>query len=157
AGNNIGNYVFARIGQRALNDDRTFITKVYQDLLHRRVDPQGLASWETQLTQGVSRAQVAQAIMMSPEGLESQVTDLYSRILHRLPDASGLNTYTTLLAQGGNLTEVEAALIGSQEYFVVRGGGTIKGFLQAVYSDTLNRAPDAAGGAGFTQQLNAGV
>jgi hypothetical protein len=38
-----------------------------------------------------------------------------------------------------------------------RGGGTIAGFLQAAYSYALNRAPDAAGAADFTQQLNAGV
>jgi hypothetical protein len=156
AGNEIGNYLFTRIGLRTLNDDQAFITKVYQDMLHRRVDPQGLASWDGQLNQGMTRAQAAQAIMMSPEGLASQVTDLYIKTLHRLPDASGLNTYTTMLAQGGNLTEVEAALIGSQEYFVVRGGGTLNGFLQAAYTDVLNRAPDAAGAAGFSQQLSAG-
>jgi hypothetical protein len=156
-GNAIGGMVFSSIGQRVLNNNRAFINKVYQDMLHRAADAGGLANWEAQLNQGVTRTQVAQAIMMSEEGLASQVTDLYSQILHRLPDAAGLATYTKFLAQGGNLTDVEAALIGSQEYLTVRGGGTIEGFLQEVYSDTLNRAPDAAGAANFTQQLNAGV
>jgi hypothetical protein len=157
AGDAIGGMVFSSIAQRALNDNRAFVNKVYQDILHRAADPGGLASWEAQLSQGMTRTQVAEAIMTSPEGLASQVTDLYSRILHRLPDAAGLDNFTKSLAQGSTLTEVEAALIGSQEYFTVRGGGTTDGFLQALYSDALNRAPDAAGAADYTQQLNAGV
>ena len=145
------------IGQRVLNDNQAFINKVYQDILHRAADAGGLANWEAQLNQGMTRTQVATAIMMSQEGLESQVTDLYTQLLHRQPDQAGLDTFTTFLAQGGTLTDVEAALIGSQEYFTVRGGGTTAGFLQAVYTDALNRRPDAAGAADFTQQLNAGV
>src|SRR5207245_7956715 len=41
-------------------------------------------------------------------------------------------------------------------YFVVRGGNSTDGFLKAVYADELNRAPDAAGSTGFSQQLHAG-
>jgi hypothetical protein len=156
-GTEIGDYVFARTGLRAMNDDMAFINKVYQDMLHRRADPTGLASWQAQLNQGISRAQVAAAIMTSPEGLTSQVTDLYTRLLHRPPDPSGLTTFTTFLAQGGTLMQLEAILLGSQEYFAVRGGSSTDGFVQAVYADVLNRTPDAAGAAGFTQQLNAGV
>jgi hypothetical protein len=156
-GTNVSNYVFPKIGQRLLTDNQAFINKVYQDMLHRAADAAGMASWEAQLNQGMTRAQVAEAIMTTQEGLESQVTDLYSRLLHRLPDPGGLASYTNFLAQGGTLTDVEAALIGSQEYFTNRGGGTIDGFLQALYSDALNRAPDTAGAADYTQQLNAGV
>jgi hypothetical protein len=155
-GTEVADYVFARTGQRGMTDSEAFLNKVYRDMLHRQADSAGLASWEAQLHQGVSRAQVVAAIMASPEGLVNQVADLYGQVLHRLPDPSGLKTYTTFLAQGGTLTQLETLLIGSQEYFVVRGSNSTDGFLKAVYVDELNRAPDAAGAAGFSQQLNAG-
>jgi hypothetical protein len=156
-GQEVADYVFARTGLRTGNDNEAFLNKVYQDLLHRRVDAGGLASWEANLNQGMSRTQVVAAILASAEGLVNQVTDLYTKVLHRLPDTSGLQTFTTLLAQGGTPTQVEAILLGSQEYFAVRGGSTTDGFLQAIYADALNRRPDAAGGSGFSQQLSAGV
>jgi hypothetical protein len=40
-------------------------------------------------------------------------------------------------------------LAGSQEYFVTRGGGTIDGFLDALYGDILNRPVDGSGRATF--------
>src|SRR5262249_30746999 len=85
------------------------------------------------------------------------VTDVYAKVLHRLPDPSGLHTFTTFLAQGGTLTELEGILLGSEEYFVIHGASSRDGFLQAVYTDALNRMPDSAGAAAFSQQLAAGV
>src|SRR5262249_30246154 len=52
AGNTIGGMVISSIGQRALNENRAFINKVYQDTLHRAADAGGLANWEAQLNQG---------------------------------------------------------------------------------------------------------
>jgi hypothetical protein len=144
-------------GAAGLNGDQAFIHKVYQDVLHRTADADGLASWEGHLNQGMSRTQVVAAIMASPEGLVNQVTDVYANVLHRLPDPSGLHTFTTFLAQGGTHTELEGILLGSQEYFVIHGASSRDGFLQAVYTDVLNRMPDSAGAAAFGQQLAAGV
>jgi hypothetical protein len=139
------------------SSDPAFINAVYQDLLHRNADPGGLASWEAHMNQGMSQTQMAAAILASPEGLVNQVRDMYAKVLHRLPDSSGLNTFTTFLAGGGSLTQLEATLLGSQEYFVIHGAGSAAGFLEAVYTDELNRTPDSAGAAGFSQQLSAGV
>jgi hypothetical protein len=139
------------------SSDPAFINAVYQDLLHRTADPDGLASWEVHMSQGMSQTQVVAAILASPEGLVNQVRDVYAKVLHRLPDPSGLDTFTTFLAEGGTLTQLEATLLGSQEYFVIHGAGSSAGFLEAVYTDELNRAPDSAGAAGFSQQLSAGA
>ncbi|HLJ93193.1 MAG TPA: DUF4214 domain-containing protein [Gemmataceae bacterium] len=144
-------------GIAGMNANQTFIDKVYHDMLHRNAEPGGLASWEAHLDQGMSRPQVVTAILATPEGLLNQVTDMYTKVLHRLPDPSGLQTFTTFLAQGGTPTQLEASLLGSQEYFVVHGADSTDGFLQALYADELNRMPDSAGAAGFSQQLGAGV
>jgi len=140
-----------------MNASQAFINKVFEDMLHRNADSGGLASWEAHLNQGMSGTQVVAAILASPEGLVNQVTGVYAKVLHRLPDPSGLNTFTTFLARGGTLTQLEATLLGSQEYFVVHGAGSADGFLEAVYTDELNRMPDSAGAAGFSRQLDAGV
>src|SRR5262249_58219015 len=118
-GGKLADSVSARTGQRGMTDTEASLNKVYQDMLPRRAEPAGLAAWEAHLNQGLSRAQVVEAIMATPEGLVNQVTDLYRNVLHRLPDPSGVQTYTTFLAQGGTLTHLQALLLGSQEYFLV--------------------------------------
>jgi hypothetical protein len=39
---------------------------------------------------------------------------------------------------------LQSILLGSQEYFVHRGGGTTSGFVNALYKDLLSRVPQAA-------------
>ena len=55
------------------------------------------------------------------------------------------------------MEQVQAALAGSREYFLTRGGGTNDGFLDAIYGDFLNRAPDAAGRATWDRALANGT
>ena len=53
--------------------------------------------------------------------------------------------------------QLAALLIGSNEYFTRRGGGSNGGFLQALYSDVLHRAPDPGGMQVWMQALNSGM
>src|SRR5262249_14183726 len=53
--------------------------------------------------------------------------------------------------------QVEAGVAGSPEYFQSRGGGTVEGFLNALYDDALGRDVDAAGLAGWGRALANGV
>src|SRR5262249_36012810 len=46
-------------------------------------------------------------------------------------------------------------LLGSDEYFTTRGGGTINGYLQALYQDVLNRQIDPVGLQAATASLSA--
>jgi hypothetical protein len=155
-GTEIADYVFARVGQRALNDNEAFVNKLYRDLLGRRAEPAGLAGWASLLDQGWTRTQVAVAIESCPETHTVQVTQLYLRFLHRLPEPAGLNGFTTFMAQGGTLTQVEQFILGSPEYFARRGGSTSDGFVQSVYLDVLGRLPDAAAAGACTQALSQG-
>ena len=50
----------------------------------------------------------------------------------------------------------DAILIGSDEYFALHGSNN-EGFLDALYEDALNRAPDAGGMSGFGQALAGGM
>jgi hypothetical protein len=73
---------------------------------------------------------------------------LYVKFLHRTPDQIGLNNDLAFLTNHvGTEEDIEAGIIGSDEYFITRGGSTIQGFENAVYSDVFSRVIDPAGKA----------
>jgi hypothetical protein len=133
-----------------------FVAQLYLDLLHRQVDPMGLAAWTSSLAQGATHGQVAQAIESSAEYRSDLVTSLYVQYLHRGPDAAGLQAFVGFLASG-TLEQVAAMITGSGEYFVNRAGGTNDGFLDALYADALHRAVDSTGRTLFDQALAQGA
>jgi hypothetical protein len=137
------------------NPNQSWLSQVYADLLHRPLDPSGLATWGTLLNQGVSRTQVVQFIQSSLEYRTNIVEELYSSLLHRPADASGLNAFTSFLGEGGTAQQVEAAILGSAEYFQIHGGSN-SGFLSAVYQDVLNRSLDTSGAQSWALALARG-
>src|SRR5206468_3539960 len=132
-----------------LND--RFVAQAYQAILGRDVDPTGLAFWTRLLNQGqLNRTQAIQAILGSLEYRAKVVTDLYHSLLRRNPDAFGLATFVNFLGSGGTIAQVQALILGSGEYFVTQGGGTVNGFLAALYRDVLGRQIDPNGQATWT-------
>jgi Domain of unknown function (DUF4214) len=94
-----------------------FLDALYQDALDRAVDPGGRAAWDQALASGVSYAQVAAAILASPEYRQDLVTESYEFFLRRPPDPAGLSAFTTPLALGILDGQVLATIAGSPEYF----------------------------------------
>jgi hypothetical protein len=137
--------------------NQLFVSQLYQSLLQRQPDVGGLAFWSSMLDQGMSRMQVALGIEQSQEWRADQVQALYQQFLHRDADPSGLATYVNFLGAGGTLEQLKIILTSSPEYFQMQGNGTDAGFLNAIYQDALNRAPDAPGLAGFMQAMNMGT
>jgi phospholipase C len=137
--------------------NQRFVAQLYLDLLHRPVDPAGLASWTSALAQGAAHSQIALQIEGSQEYLSLVVKSFYLLYLDRTADPSGMSTWVSALASGATEQEVESALIGSPEYFDNRSGATNDGFLDAVYGDLLQRPPDSQGRQFFDQQLAMGV
>jgi hypothetical protein len=135
-----------------------FVTQLYRDVLKREPDQGGLTAWSGLLDSAQApghdsrapsgpdmRAQVAQAFVNSVEYRADVVQNSYNTLLHRSADSSGLNGWTNFLAQGGTELQLEAQILGSDEYYVTRGGGTVNGYLQAVYQDVLSRQIDPVG------------
>jgi hypothetical protein len=134
-----------------------FVAALYRDLLGRQPDPGGLAYFTDQLDRGAAtRTQVVRQIENSLEYRIKVVRDLYRTFLGRDADPFGLNIFVGFLASGGSIMQVRAFLIGSPEYYA-RAGGTIGGFLSAVYRDVLGRNMDPIGAQFFGQLLLAGV
>jgi len=133
-----------------------FVAQVYVDLLHRPADAGGLATFINLLNQGqISRTQLVLMVESSVEYRTDQINAIYQTFLHRPVDAATLNVLLGFLAQGGTYQQIQEAVAGSDEFFM-NSGSTDDGFLNALYQDTLGRAPDDAGRAGFDQLLAQG-
>ena len=121
----------------------SFVRRVYEDLLGRPIDPTGLVVWTGLIDQHLAtRTQVGLALATSVEYRARLVGDLYQRYLGRAADPPGLTAFVQQLAAGGTVDQVKASLLGSDEYFAGHGGGTVDGFLAALYQDVLGRAID---------------
>jgi ELWxxDGT repeat protein len=144
-GEDFGNHQLFVLPPRALATQQQQATQaIYNVLLGRSADPAGLAFWSGKMDQGMSAFQVARAIEGSTEFQRIQVENLYEALLQRQADSQGEAAALQFLAHGGALEQLEASLIGSQEYFIVRGGATVPGFLGALSLDVLNRPLDPA-------------
>ena len=97
-------------------DNASFVASLYQNVLDRSPDPSGQSALENELQQGMSRDQIAQDVLNSPEELAKVVSGDYQEGLNRQPSASEDAGWVNLLASG-QMTEsqVEAQILGSPE------------------------------------------
>jgi uncharacterized repeat protein (TIGR01451 family) len=135
-----------------------YVTQLYSDLLGRQPDSGGLQGWVNALNGNLlTRTQVALGFVNSTEYRSRMLDQLYAQLLRRAVDPSGRSGWLGFLASGGTLEQVEAGILGSVEYFQVRGGSTVSGFVDALYSDVLGRAVDASGLATFNNAVSQGL
>ena len=138
------------------SSNQVWLAQAYQDILGRAVDPSGLAFWNAVLAGGTSRGVVAYMLLSSTEYHADQIQSAFQTLLHRSADAASLSYYLGLMGQGASIEQIGATMAGSDEYFLVRGGGTNPGFLAAVYQDFLHRNVDPTGLQVWQQALAAG-
>jgi hypothetical protein len=117
---------------RAGNDFNTFLNVMYQDSVHRNIDP-GAMSFFIANRNRFTRAQMAAFVVPSHERHQQLVSypnestsgefasgllhGYFQRFLHRDAKASGLNTFTGLLDNGATDEFVIASIVSSQEYY----------------------------------------
>jgi hypothetical protein len=116
-----------------------FVSQLYTDLLGRLVSPPELAAWAWLLDHGVPRAFIVTDIENSSEHRGRLVQDVYAQFLGRSAQQTEVVGWLLFLSGGGTLGQMKALVLGSDEYVVRRGGGSMDGFLQAVYGDVLHR------------------
>ncbi|TXM64651.1 DUF4214 domain-containing protein [Methylobacterium sp. WL103] len=87
-------------------------------------------------------------------GDAGQAYRLYQAALDRAPDAVGLKYHVTHLDQGQSLHDDAQSFLTSPEFNQKYGSNlTDQQFVNALYSNTLHRAPDATGFAYWTNNL----
>jgi Calx-beta domain/Domain of unknown function (DUF4214) len=136
--------------------NQRYVAQVYLDLLNRQVDPTGLAAWSSFLSSGGSRTQMVEDIEASTEYRTDVVEAIYEKFLHRPADPSGLAAFVSMLGSGTTIEQAEAMIAGSGEFFQ-DGGATSLGFLDALYQDALDRAPDPTGLRIFEDAMAGGM
>lgn len=143
------------------------VAGLYEEILGRAPDPEGLAYWEAQAAGGQSLSSIAEAFRGSEEAQAmqsgggggaqaaagvsggdggggevpysggNQIAQLYKDVLGRAPDAEGLAYWQSAAAQGTPISEIRAAFERSPE--------KTASLIPALYESSLNRAPDPEG------------
>jgi hypothetical protein len=102
---------------KAVQSETGFLTALYHDVLGRPVDAVGQAAWSQLLMLGISRTQIAAAVLGSVEAERDQIDNLYQQFLHRPADPSGMSFFLASLQQGATLESVLTAIASSDEFF----------------------------------------
>lgn len=127
------------VANAASTDD--FINQAFNDLLGRPPTSMELSSYEALLSTSTRQEAAYQIETATPEFHERVVNGLYSLLLLRSPTSSEESQLTGDLDSGETIEQVEAGIAGTPEYFTNRGGDSDSGFLTAIFSDLLDRAP----------------
>ncbi|MBN9889840.1 DUF4214 domain-containing protein [Salipiger abyssi] len=157
-------------------DNDGFVTLLYENVLGRAPDANGLANWSARLDDGMSRAQVVLGFSQSPEfaaGTEAEarsfaenrslpdwsddVFRLYLATLDRAPDMQGFGNWSGRLADGMALEAVSQSFVNSPEFRARYGALDNDGFVTLLYENVLGRAPDANGLANWSARLDDGM
>ncbi|WP_074307747.1 beta strand repeat-containing protein [Singulisphaera sp. GP187] len=133
-----------------------FLNQVYINSNGRPATLDELDFYRTQLAIGVPRHKVVARIVNSPNGQAHAVTTVYRTFLRREPTfrevLRGLQSQKKSQGFGA-----EIDVLGSHEYYQTQGGGTIDGFLTALYADVLGTAIPSSAQARLSRELRQGV
>jgi hypothetical protein len=103
----------------------SWLTGVYHEILGRAPDTGGLNDWSHQLQAGVSRSDVALAILDSPEADSRLVAAAYLDLLRRNPDPAGLAVWVGELQQDLTPSELAALIASSDEFIELTANGVL--------------------------------
>lgn len=84
------------------------------------------------------------------------VAEVYRSYLGQEPQVEFMYAALTRLAENGTLAQLKAQILGSEDYLLLRGGGTESGFVRALYRDVAQRAVDHEALSYHLQTLNSG-
>ncbi|MCR9124777.1 MAG: DUF4214 domain-containing protein [Rhodobacteraceae bacterium] len=156
-------------------DAEGFVTLLYQTVLDRAPDADGLAGWLAQLATGASRAEVVLGFSESAEFRAATAAEvqsftqgqtdsiwsddvyrLYRTTLDREPDLAGFQGFTTALGSGTPFASAVTGFVASTEFQNTYGTLDNAAFVDLLYNNVFGRQGDAAGVAGWLGVLAAG-
>ena len=119
-----------------------YVQAVYQDLLGRYPDGEGLNGWTNALGWGTPLWDVANGITSSEEYRGRLIRGAYETYLGRPADRSGLAGWLAAMRAGLHIEEIEIGFVASEEFWL-RHGATPDGWVTGLYRTVLNREPAA--------------
>lgn len=102
-------------------EDAEFVTLVYDNVLGREPDPDGLSFWTSRLELGLSRGRLMTAFSESSEfrsrsGVQVFVTQIYLGMLGRAPDQLGFDFWVAVLGSGTPGLQLIQTFLETPEY-----------------------------------------
>ena len=140
----------------------SWLSAVYNDLLHRQPDAAGENVLLGELQNGSSRTAVAQQIEASTEYRMDLIQSAFAKYLNRSATSTEVNNYLSALQNGLSDEGFFTILLASPEYFADQTGtattlaGNDANWINAVYLAVLDRPADSSGSAAYLQLLAAG-
>ncbi|HEV3342390.1 MAG TPA: DUF4214 domain-containing protein, partial [Pirellulales bacterium] len=110
---------FAQAGLQHPTDspNQAWVRTLYERLLNREPDTQGLDFWTNKLNTGaMTRPQVVLGFETSPEAYGNDVTSFYQLYLNRNPSPAEQATYVNQLLNGSTQAAVQIEIINTTEY-----------------------------------------
>jgi hypothetical protein len=135
--------------------DVGFVTKVYQDLLHRNPSPAEQVMIIAVLNAKNGGELVPAVITASTEFKSDEIRGYYSKFLGRDASNQDISAIIGVLFNGGSNDTLKGVILSSEEYF--RHGETNANFLARLYLDVLNRPIDNNALATFEAALRNGA
>jgi uncharacterized repeat protein (TIGR01451 family) len=135
--------------------DATYVDGVYRTLLNHDADMASLVNWVKYLRNGGSRAVVVNAIWVSDEHRDIEVTNYFLAFLHRPADAASQAAWAGLFRAGYSEMDVVRLILDSGEYQANHPTNDI--FIAGLYADLLGRTPDPADVTALEQVLQSGT
>jgi hypothetical protein len=99
-----------------LSANAAFVTALYERLLGRAADSDGLDYWTGQLANGVSRYQVALSFVESDEAFTNDVNAWFEEYLQRAPTSAELSTYVAHLVNNETDAKVQTEIIDLPDF-----------------------------------------
>jgi hypothetical protein len=94
-----------------------FLSALFQDVLGRAIGPVGRATFSQALRDGMSRQEVALAVISSAESRQRTVERMYGEFLDRTATASEISFHADALRSGLTEKDLTAHFAASDEYF----------------------------------------
>ncbi|SEI46615.1 Hemolysin-type calcium-binding repeat-containing protein [Allopseudospirillum japonicum] len=140
---------------------QNFTTYVYNQLLKRNPDAEGLTYWEQQLdSTQVSAEDMFVYFLESPEFSDrySPIIRLYMSAFNRFPDSEGMEYWAQEMANGQTPYQIARLLLSSTEYTDMYGSDVSHSdFVNSLYVNVLGRAGDPSGTAYWEEVLTQGL
>ncbi|MCU1371228.1 MAG: domain protein beta Propeller [Ilumatobacteraceae bacterium] len=133
-----------------------FIDQQFADFVQRPPTAAEKSTWQARLKSGDWSLdsmidELAHGATFS--GKRAPLTRLYYAYFHRTPDQGGMDYWVKKLTNDTPLAKVAASFAGSTEFKTKTGGLGTEQFVQYVYLNVLDRAPDAEGLAYWVKRL----
>jgi hypothetical protein len=101
---------------RAGNSNTGFLTAVFQDILHRPIDPGSLQTLQGMLTSGTSRIQIALDLMNTTEYKTDLIQNAYQQYVQTTAGPAVISALLSLQSGGASADTVIAAVLASPAY-----------------------------------------